>query len=75
MFISYESRVTCHPPVIVTQDTGGDEEAAGVRPGDRLVLSPPSSYHNTERKYIFSTQKQSLFFAPTAELKMSQKAL
>ena len=29
-------------PVIVTQETGRDEQAAGVRPRDGLVLVPPS---------------------------------
>ena len=28
-------------PVIMSQDTGGDEEAARVWPGDDLVLAPP----------------------------------
>ena len=29
-------------PFIVTQQTGGDDQAAGVRPGDGLELIPPS---------------------------------
>ena len=28
------------------QDAGGDEETAGVRPGDDLVLAPPPRDHN-----------------------------
>ena len=31
----------------MTQDTGGDEETAGVWPGDDLVLSPPPRDHDT----------------------------
>ena len=33
------------PPVIMALDTGGDEQAAGVRPGDDLVLTPPPKHH------------------------------
>lgn len=57
--LSHASRGRCDRPVIVTQNTGGDEEAAGVRPGDRLVLGPPPSDHNTENENIFLVHVQS----------------
>jgi len=31
-------------------DTGGDEQAAGVRPGDDLVLTPPPGYNDGDVK-------------------------
>ena len=51
MFIRHESGVTqaMSPPVIVTQNTRGYEEAAGVRPGDGFILGPPPGDHNTEK--------------------------
>ena len=33
-------------PVIVTQDAGGDEQAAGVGPRDHAVLRPPPRDHD-----------------------------
>ena len=33
-------------PVIVPQDAGGDEQAAGVGPRDHAVLRPPPRYHD-----------------------------
>ena len=38
----------CPSPVIIAHYAGGDQEAAGVWPGDGGELSPPPADHDTE---------------------------
>ena len=37
-------------PVVIAHYAGGDQETAGVRPGDGGILSPPPANHNTGRR-------------------------
>ena len=42
--------VCCTSPVIIAHYAGGDQEAAGIWPGDGGELSPPPADHNTEER-------------------------
>ena len=48
LYFSCQLIVTPDSPVIIAHYAGGDQEAAGVRPGDGGELSPPPDNHNTE---------------------------
>ena len=38
-------------PLVVTQETGGDHQAAGVGPGDRLELIPPPAHGQSDPQH------------------------
>ena len=33
-------------PIVMSQEAGGDEQAAGVRPRNYFILRPPSGYYD-----------------------------
>ena len=41
-------------PIVMSQEAGGDEQAAGVRPRNYFILRPPSGYYDARQNKLDS---------------------
>ena len=39
-------------PIVMSQEAGGDEQAAGVRPRNYFILRPPSGYYDAKQNKL-----------------------
>ena len=54
-------------PIVMSQEAGGDEQAAGVRPRNYFILRPPSGYYDAGQNKlvtitILDINKKFLYF-------------